>query len=86
MVAVLPKEKLISHAGDVIAGDDMAGNGAGEIFVVGRHGVAFAEEEMEKACEAFNGVVTIFGNDRMGVNVSDQKSFEEGVLRGDLLA
>ena len=86
MVAVLLEEKVIGHTGNVVADDDMARNDKGLLFVVRRHGIAFAEKKMEKSLETFDGVVAVFGDDRMGVEMGNEESLESSILRGDLLA
>ena len=65
MVAVLLEEKLIGHSGNVVAHHDVARDTLGLLFVVGRHGAGFAEKKVEKAVQALDGMVAIFGDDRV---------------------
>ena len=80
MVAVLSQEKLVGHAGDVIADDNVARNDEGLFLVIWRHGAAVSEKEMEKSLQTLNGVVAVFGDDRMRVQVSDEELFQTSIL------
>lgn len=84
MIAVLLEEKLVSHTGDVVADQDVTGDAESLLFMIGRHGVALVEIEMEKAFEALDGVVAVFGDDRLCVDAVDEKLFEQAILGADL--
>ena len=75
MVAVLLEQELVRHAGNVIANDDVTRNGEGKLLMIGRHGIEFAQVEMEKMLEAFDGAVAVFGNDRIAVEIIGEELF-----------
>ena len=83
MIAVLLEEKLVGHAGDVIADDDMARDGEGFLFVVRRHGFTLGEVEMKESFQTFDGLVAVFGDERVSIKMSDEELLETSILSGD---
>ena len=69
MIAVLLEQELVRHAGNVIANDDVTRSGEGKLLMIVRHGIEFAQIEMEKMLEAFDGAVAVLGNDRIAVEI-----------------
>ena len=84
---VMPaKKELVGHAGDVVADHDVTRDTERLLFMIGRHGAALGEKEMEEPLKACDRVVAVFGDDRMCVNARDEELFEKGVLSGNLAA
>ena len=75
MIAVLLEQELVRHAGNVIADDDVTGNGEGKLLMIGRHGIEFAKIEVEKMLEAFDGAIAVFGNDGIVVEIIGEELF-----------
>ena len=86
VIAILLEEKLVGHAGDVVADHDVTRDTERLLFMIGRHGAALGEKEMEEPLKACDRVVAVFGDDRMCVNARDEELFEKGVLSGNLAA
>src|SRR5215813_5761771 len=86
MIAILLEKEVISHAGDVVADHSVARNAASSLLVIRRHGVALGEEKVKKPLEARNGVVAVFGDNRMSIQMGDEELFEAGILRDKLIA
>src|SRR5215475_445603 len=83
MIAVLFEEKQVGHAGDVIADDDVAGNNEGLLFVVGRHGIGFGEKETEQLFQAFDRMVAVVGDERVGIEMGNEELLKAGILFGE---
>ena len=81
MIAILLQQKLVGHAGDVIANDDMTGNGEGLLFVIGRHRFRVAEVETKEARETFDGMIAIACNRRVAIEIYSQEMLQAGVRR-----
>ncbi len=79
MVLMLTEQKLIGHAGNVIADDHIAGCGPREFFVENRHGSGRAKVEDEQLFQTFHGTVAVFRDGRMIVNVGEEVALESGV-------
>ena len=80
MLVILPKQKLVSHAGNVIAHHDMTRVAASHVFKGIRHGARLLQIESKKLFEAMDGALAVFGDHRMIVNVREQELFELRVL------
>ena len=76
MFAVPAEEKLVGHAGDVIANGDVAWFGVGEFFVGGGHGARGGKIVCEEFFEAADGAVAILSDSGIIVNVGEKEVFE----------
>ena len=81
MIAILLQQKLIGHAGDVIANDDMTGIGEGLLFVIGRHRFQLAQIKMKEVRETLDGVIAIACNRRVAIEIDSQEVLQAGVRR-----
>ena len=82
MLAMLAKQKLIGHTGDVIADDDMPCFRASRFFMRKRHGSGRIEIIQKKLFETADGTVAIFRDSRDIVNVFEEKAFQLRVAFG----
>src|ERR1700690_234679 len=75
---MLAEKKLVRHARDVIAHDDVAWNAASQLFIKMGHGIELLEVEHEELLKAADGTLAILGDERVIVDVREQKTFEQG--------
>jgi len=80
MFVMLAKQKLVGHAGNVIAHDDMARVAACHLLKRFGHGARLLEIESKKLFEAMDGAVAVFGNHRMIINVREQELFQLSIV------
>lgn len=80
MFLMLAKQKLIGHASNIIAHDYVTWIRTGHLFEGIRHGSWLLQVEGKKLLETKYGMPTVFGNQRVAVNVGEEKTFQLGIL------
>ena len=86
MFLVLAKQKLVGHAGDVVAYDDVASFCAGRIFVGWRHRTRRIVIVQKKLFETAYRTVAVFGDGGVVVNVLEEESLQLRVALGKIIA
>ncbi len=80
MLAVLPKQELIGHSGDVIANYKMTGDMLRRMFLRFGQRAAPVQIKGKQLGQAGHGASGIFGDERMVVDMREEESFQLGVL------
>src|SRR3989442_14192437 len=83
---VLPQEKLVGHARDIVAHDFMPRLSSGQLGIKRRHRRRVLQVVREKLFEAPHRAVAVFRDRGMLVNTLVQEPFQLRVARGNLLA
>src|SRR6266436_1054086 len=76
MFVMLAKKKLIGHAGNIIANDDVPRFLLRKVFIGGGHRPVAAQVVNEKLFQALHGAVAVFGDGGMIVNVREEETLE----------
>src|SRR5262249_20635513 len=80
--AMLTKQKLIGHPGDVVANNDVPRFRLCKLFVEWGHGAPRVQIVAEKFFEKANRTITIFTDGMVVIYVREEKAFELTVLVG----
>ncbi len=82
MIVMEAQEKLIGHAGDVIADDDVARFYPREFFVESGHRAGRTEIELKQLFETLHGAVAVLGDSGMAINAGEEEALELSVAGG----
>lgn len=80
MLVMLAKEKLVGHAGDVIADNHMPRFNLRELFVGSGHRAGRSKVVVEKLLEGAHRAVAVLGDGGVIVDVGEEKALKLGVV------